>query len=197
MLSRQPLTKTKRRVPRCWLMVDARLGEHIPAIVAAMPPRSAVVVRPYAMRLEGRTEMIKGIRRAARAKRHLLLIAGGGSDAGFDGRHGGTRKTTGFLSLPVHGRRELAQANRLGADAVLISPVWPTRSHPDGAALGKRGFACLAAGSSAQAIALGGVTARGFARLKIHGTAGWAAIDAWLPSKLDDRRNQKRNWVPT
>ena len=186
MLSRQPLTKTKRRVPMCWLMCDARLGADIPAIVAAMPPRSAVVVRPYAMQIEGRAELIRAIRRAARAKRHLLLIAGGGSDAGFDGRHGDGRRAKGFLSLPVHGRRELAQANRLGADAVLISPVWPTRSHPDGNSLGTRGFAHLAARSSAKVIALGGVSARGFARLKIHGAAGWAAIDAWLPS--DTRR---------
>lgn len=184
MLSRQPQPspKTKRRVPVCWLMVDARLGARIPAIIAAMPPRSAVVVRPYAMRAEGRVELIRAIRRVARAKRHLMLIAGGGPDAGFDGRHGGDGRTTGFLSLPVHDGHELAQANRLGADAVLISPVWPTRSHPDGNCLGKRGFARLAAGSSADVIALGGVTARGFARLKIHGATGWAAIDAWLPS---------------
>ena len=182
MLSRQPPTKTKRLVPRCWLMVDARLGNSVPAIVAAMPPRSAVVVRPYAMQIEGRAALIRAIRRAARAKRHLLLIAGGGSDAGFDGRHGGGRRTTGFLSLSVHNQRELAKANRLRADAVLISPVWPTRSHSGDRCLGKRGFARLAAGSSAKGIVLGGVTARGFARLKIHGAEGWAAIDSWLPS---------------
>ena len=183
MLSRQPPTKAKRHVPRCWLMCDARLGDAIPAIVAAMPPRSAVVVRPYAMRVEGRAESIRAIRRVARAKRHLVLVAGDGPDAGFDGRHGSNRRTKGFLSLPVHDRRELAKANRLGADAVLISPVWPTRSHPDGKALGKRGFARLAAASLPKVIALGGVTARQFARLRIHGAARWAAIDAWLPSK--------------
>ena len=188
MLSRQPQPspKRKRRVPRCWLMCDARLGQCIPAIIAAMPPRSAVVVRPYAMQAEAQAELIRAIRRVARAKRHLLLIAGGGSGAGFDGRHGGGRRTTGFLSLSVHNQRELAKANRRKADAVLISPVWPTRSHPDGNSLGTRGFAHLAARSSAKVIALGGVTARGFARLKIHGAAGWAAIGAWLPS--DTRR---------
>lgn len=183
MLSRQPPSspKTKRRVPVCWLMCDARLGTRMSAIVAAMPPRSAVVVRPYAMQVEKRAELIRSIRRVARAKHHLLLIAGGGSDAGFDGRHGGACRTKGFLSLPVHDRRELAQANRLGADAVLISPVWPTRSHPDGNTLGRQGFACLAAASMARPVALGGVRARQFARLRIHGATGWAAIDAWLP----------------
>lgn len=168
-------------MPRCWLMVDARLGARVPAIVAAMPPRSAVVVRPYAMQAGGRMAQIMAIRRVARAKRHLLLIAGGGPEAGFDGRHGDGRRTKGFLSLPVHDRRELANANRRGADAVLISPVWSTRSHPDGAVLGKRGFARLAGDSPAKPVALGGVTARRFARLRIHGASGWAAIDAWLP----------------
>jgi thiamine-phosphate pyrophosphorylase len=186
MLPRQPSPSLKKNhhVPICWLMVDARLGDAIPAIVAAMPPRSAVVVRPYAMRAGNRIGLIRAVRRVARAKRHLLLIAGGWSDAGFDGRHGDGRQTKGFLSLSVHDRRELARANRLRADAVLLSPVWPTRTHPDGATLGKRGFARLAAGSSAQAIALGGVTARQFARLRVHGAGGWAAIDAWLPSNI-------------
>ena len=185
MLSRQPLspsTRAPRAVPRCWLMCDERLGDRILSVIAAMPPCSAVVVRPYAMQAGHRAAVIRAIRRTARAKRHLLLIAGRGSDAGYDGRHGyGLWRTTGFLSAAVHDRHELARAIRCGADAVLISPVWPTRSHPDSATLDRKGFARLAAASSAKAIALGGVTDRRFGQLRIHGAAGWAAIDAWLP----------------
>ncbi len=186
MLHRQPRQPQRKRVPTCWLMADARLGDTIAAVLAAMPPRSAVVVRPYAMRAEGKAKLIRAIRRVARAKRHLLLLAGRGAEAGFDGRHGWNGgvpilRTTGFLSLPVHDRRQLAQAQRLRADAVLISPVWPTRSHPVGATLAAKGFSSLAATAKGRAVALGGMTHQRFDRLRGHGATGWAAIDAWLP----------------
>lgn len=184
MLDRQPLCrkKTPAPLPTSWLMVDARLGHAIPAIVSAMPPRSAVVVRPYAMARNGLATMIRTIRRVARARRHLLLIAGSVSEAGFDGRHGMSkppRPARGWRTIPVHNRRELLQAKRLRADALLISPIWPTRSHPGAATLSARGFARLAATAPKQAVALGGMDARLFRRLRIHGAAGWAAIDAW------------------
>ena len=185
MLDRQPLCHKKRPLPTGWLMVDARLGSAIPAIVAAMPPRSAVVVRPYAMAKDGLSCMIRAIRRAARAKRHLLLIAGTGPEAGYDGRHGRSqplRPARGLRSMPVHNRHELQQARCLRADALLISPVWPTRSHPDAATLSAKGFARLAATVPQKAIALGGMNARLFRKLRIHGAAGWAAIDAWQNS---------------
>ncbi len=191
MLPRQPPQPMRQRktVPVCWLMCDVRLGDGIPAIVAAMPPRSAVVVRHYAMRPEGRGSLIRAIRRVARAKHHLLLLGGSGSAFGYDGRHGGGgskpwRPNGGFLSLPVHDRCELARAKRFGADAVLISPVFATRSHPGGTTLGQRGFARLAATLPGKAVALGGMTAQRFKRLRAHGASGWAAIDAWQADQI-------------
>lgn len=179
-----PLRADRRRIPLCWLMIDARLGEGLPRAIAAMPPRSAVVVRPYALATKGRAATIRAIRRAARAKRHLLLLAGDGSLSGYDGRHfgGGARLRAaggGFLSVPVHDRAEALRARRLAADAVLVSPVWPTRSHPGAAVLGVRGFAGLARLSGCYAIALGGMTATRFIALRRHGAHGFAAIDAW------------------
>ena len=95
MLPRQsllaPATLPRRvrpSLPSCWLMTDRRLGPAMPAIVAAMPPRSGVIIRPYAMDTQGRTATIRAIRRIGRAKRHLVLMAGRRIQ-GFDGRHGG------------------------------------------------------------------------------------------------------------
>lgn len=181
MLPRQPLPSTRNRIPPRWLMCDARLGGAIPAILAAMPPRSAVIVRPYAMQPDGRAALIRAVRRVARGKRHLLLLAGNGSDLGYDGRHGSNRSTCGFISQAVHDRRELARAKRLSADAILVSPVFPTRSHPGSTTLGRRGFAQLAATMPGKTVALGGMSAERFKRLRGHGANGWAAIDAWLP----------------
>lgn len=67
---------------------------------------------------------------------------------------------------------------RQGADALFISPVFPTRSHPGTSALGARRAAAIAKGLPVRRIALGGMDASRYARL--IGFDGWAAIDAWL-----------------
>jgi thiamine-phosphate pyrophosphorylase len=74
----------------------------------------------------------------------------------------------------VHGPREIALANRLGADAMLLSPVFPTRSHPGGAVLGPVRFRLLARLAARPVIALGGLDRRTARRLV---WARWAAID--------------------
>lgn len=169
-------------VPRCWLMCDARLGGHMPAIIAAMPPRSAVIVRPYAMEQLGLTHMLRAIRRAARAKRHRLLLSGGGGLSGYDGRHGmvHTGKKSAFLSLSVHNAAGALRARRSRANVVLVSPLWPTRSHPDAKGIGHARFRQLARQSGCPAIALGGMNSARCRLARRHGAHGWAAIDAWL-----------------
>jgi len=171
-------------------MTDRRLGDALPALIAAMPPRSGVIVRPYAMDPKGRTATIRAIRRICRAKRHVVLIAAR-DGRGFDGVHAGgaNRQTSrvkvcGLLSMPVHDEREAARARRLGADLCLISPVLPTRSHPGGTALGQSGLARLARqiGPRAKALALGGMDAARFPKARRQGAYGWVAIDAWLPT---------------
>lgn len=189
-----------RRVPSRWLMTDSRLGGALPKIVATMPPRSAVVVRPYALDPAGRDALIRHIRRVARAKRHVLLLAGDGNAAGYDGRHGlmarDVRCCGGLLSMAVHNRRDARLARHIGADAALISPIFTTRSHADARVIGARGLMRLAAmAQPAKAIALGGMNAKRFSQLRYHGAVGWAAIDAW--SALSGQINQNRNCVPT
>lgn len=187
MLPRQAsvVRRTVKRVPTCWLMTDRRLGDAMPRILARMPPRSAIVIRPYAMARDGRAALIRRLRHVARAKRHLLLLGGSGSLQGFDGRHlGGGDQQSGqrpaFVSAPVHDRREAAAALRMTVDAALISPVFVTRSHAEGTSLGLRRFAGLAVRFRGRAVALGGMTAPKFKRLRCQGASGWAAIDAWL-----------------
>lgn len=170
-----------RPVPRCWLMTDARIGAALPAIAAKLPPRSAIIIRRFAMEPAKRDDLIRRLRRAARARRHLFLWSGPQRPVGYDGRHSPIRgRDNGFLVMPVHNQREAMTARQGRANAVLISPVRPTRSHPGAAVLGIRGFRRLAANREYPAIALGGMDGRIFRRLRIHGAHGWAAIDAWM-----------------
>ena len=70
--------------------------------------------------------------------------------------------------------REIAQARRKGADAVMLSPVFPTRSHPGSEVLGPVRFQMLARLCSAPVIALGGMDV---AKARAVGWNRWAAID--------------------
>jgi thiamine-phosphate pyrophosphorylase len=85
-----------------------------------------------------------------------------------------------LLTAAVHGRRGLARARRLRADAVLVSPVFPTRSHPGARALGPLRWAALARRAGRPAIALGGIGPGNAGRLP-RWAAGLAAIDGFRP----------------
>lgn len=81
-----------------------------------------------------------------------------------------------LLSAACHTLAELRQAARIGADFVTLSPVLPTRSHPDATPLGWARFTELAAASSVPVYALGGMTRAHLATAQACGARGIAAI---------------------
>jgi len=62
-----------------------------------------------------------------------------------------------LCAASCHDARELAHAQSLSLDFVVLSPVLPTLSHPDASVLDWDGFAGLAHGSSLPVYALGGM----------------------------------------
>ncbi|WP_376097518.1 thiamine phosphate synthase [Roseomonas sp. CCTCC AB2023176] len=81
-----------------------------------------------------------------------------------------------LLSAAAHGRRGMSRAWSCGADAILLSPVFPTASHPGARGLGPLRWAALARRAGLPAIALGGMDPLRARRLPPI-AAGWAAID--------------------
>lgn len=159
-----------------WLLTDERMGAALWDALAALPRGSGVVFRHGATPERERAVLLTRIKRLAR-RRGLCLV-----------EPGGTR----FPRLrPAHSLREAIAARRAGADAMLVSPVFPTRTHPGARALGPLRASRIARAVNVPAIALGGMTQRRFARLKRMGFAGWAAIDGLTPV-----RDQKRKAVP-
>lgn len=116
----------------------------------------------------------------ARARGHVLIVAGSPDLARAwlaDGAYGGRlpKATKGVLRLAtVHSLREIGAANRMDADAAMLSPVFPTRSHPGAKALGPLRFRLLARWAAIPVIALGGMDLRAARRI---GWQRWAAID--------------------
>jgi thiamine-phosphate pyrophosphorylase len=166
MRNRQPL-------PAIWLISDLRNDAVLEAALLRLPRGSGFIFRHYHLNEAERRARFAQLCRIARSRRHLVALAGSAAQArrwGADLAYG----PAGQL-VPVHSLRELRRAAQ--AQAVLLSPAFPTRSHPGGKVLGPLRWKFIAARSKLPVIALGGMDPRRARRLK---TAYWAGIDAFL-----------------
>lgn len=165
------------RYPVLWLMTDERMGERLWPALRRLPPRSGVVFRHYALPPAERQALLRRVRRVARARRLLLVVARPDRIGVANGVHG-SPKERGVRTWPAHDRREAVAGARAGADLLFVSPLHPTRSHPGQGALGPARAAAIGRGLGPKLIALGGMTPRRFRAARTLGFHGWAAIDA-------------------
>jgi len=169
-------------LPGLWLISDARNDARLERALAALPRGSGLIYRHYHLDGPERLARFRALRRAARARGHRIVLADSALTArewGADGIYGAPRslwpRRRGLIHLATaHDLAELGLAARLGADAALLSPVFPTRSHPGGAVLGAVRFRLLARQAALPVIALGGMNPR---RARALRWRCWAAID--------------------
>ena len=90
-----------------------------------------------------------------------------------------TRPRTELLSASCHSREQLEQAQAIGADFILLSPVQPTASHPDARPLGWQTFKDMVETVNIPVYALGGVSTEDISKAKLSGAQGVAAISAF------------------
>ena len=159
-----------------WLMTDERLGDGLWRALRRLPPGGGVVFRHHATPPAERRRLWLKVRRAAHARRQLVVSAGT-LLPGADGLHGLKR---GMLrTRPAHDRRQAIAARRAGASVVFVSPVFATRSHPGTRVLGPMRAARVAMGLGLTVIARGGMDARRWGRIRRFSFDGWAGIDAF------------------
>lgn len=83
-----------------------------------------------------------------------------------------------------HLLQDVEKANMLGCDAILLSPVQPTATHPDQAALGWEKFNLMTRQAHMPVYALGGVQITDLALAQQYGAYGVAGIgDFWQSNK--------------
>lgn len=181
--------------PRLWVVGDAR---RLPDARKAVPGLAAgrrrgvggVLARDQA------AAVLPALARDCRQIGVALLIAGDGRAALRlrAGLHVPDRRVTAGLlpflaarragapwarlTVAVHGRAGVARLHHLGADAGIVSPAFPTASHPGAPALGPYRWAKLAA-RVPRALALGGIEPATAGRLPRH-CAGLMAIGAFI-----------------
>ena len=167
--------------PNLWLVTDERNDAGLDAALRRLPRGSGLIYRHYHLPDAERVERFHQLAGIARARGMVVILADSALTAaewGADGIYGAPRALyprRDMLRLATaHSLREIGEANRMGADAVLLSPAFATRSHPGAEALGPVRFRLLAAHSRIPVIALGGMDQRNADRL---GWPFWAAID--------------------
>jgi thiamine-phosphate pyrophosphorylase len=183
-------SRAQRTLPPLALLTDRdRLADPLGA-ARRLPAGSLVVLRHYGdperVLLAGR------LAKVCRARRLVLVVAGDLGlairlRAGLHLAEGLARTASprlrlwhrrggGLLTVAAHSAAALQRARRLGADAALLSPVFPTVSHPEAAGLGPLAFRRLCRGAGLPVYALGGVSVTTVRRLAGSGAVGIATI---------------------
>jgi thiamine-phosphate pyrophosphorylase len=170
-------------------MTDERIGDALWPALAGLPRGSGVIFRHHDTPAAERRRLYDAVRAIAKRRGLTLVLAGSPRQAiGWraDGAHGRSPHIGAARNLvrtsPAHDRRELVAARRAGADLILLSPVFATRSHPGQPALGPVRFGLMVGSPPQQVIALGGMTSGRLRRVIALGAYGWAAIDGLTPN---------------
>lgn len=186
-----PLRQTL--IPPIWLVSDARNDAGLEQALARLPRGSGLIFRHYHLPEAPRRARFEVLKKAAKLRGHLVVLAGDARKARSwraDGAYGdAARLARGPACLRLvtaHSLRELGRTKR--ADGVLLSPVFMTRSHPGAGSLGPLRFLMLARQSKVPVIALGGMTAKRSRRIPI---SSWAAIDGLVPQKVPKRHESR------
>jgi thiamine-phosphate pyrophosphorylase len=184
-------SRLRNCLPHKWLMTDPRLGDRLLPAIQALPAGSGVIFRHYDLPSEERQRLFYAVRTICRRRGLTLLLASPPKNAlhwDIDGLHNyKSGRRTYLRSASVHNLKELKSATQQKANLIFVSPIYPTKSHPQARPLGPSGLQhiCGHRRCSAVVIALGGMTQPLAMMFKNQNIDGWAGIDAFSKS-IDD-----------
>ncbi|HMP63504.1 MAG TPA: thiamine phosphate synthase [Phenylobacterium sp.] len=178
-------------MPPLLLFTDPQRTPDVLAAAAALPRGAGVVYRGFG-RPEAQAEA-QALRRLTRRRGVRLFI---GADAGLarrvraDGIHlperlagrAGALRRSGFqVTAAAHSLGAARRGLAAGAQAVVVSAVFPSASPSAGAPLGPLRFAVLARAAGGPVYGLGGINEKSARRLLATGAAGLAAVEGLAP----------------
>jgi thiamine-phosphate pyrophosphorylase len=178
-------------LPTVWFVTDPERTPDPVGIARQLPRGCGIIYRHFGADDAETTAM--SLARIARERKQTLLI---GADPELAARVGAAgvhlpermmgevrrlkaRHPRWIVTVAVHAPRAARRAHTAGADAVLLSTVFPSRSPSAGRAVGEVRLAALVRASHVPILALGGVNALTAARLVATSVAGFAAVDAF------------------
>ena len=147
---------TRRQIiPEQWLILDRRPTDCVWGTVRRLPRGSGILV---IIRL--RPVECRRLRNLANLRDFETAIGG-------------------RSAARVHDMRELRRALLVRSSLILLSPLYPTQSHPDWMPLPRMRAATYARLTKRTAIALGGMNVQRYAKIAPLGFIGWAGISAF------------------
>jgi thiamine-phosphate pyrophosphorylase len=177
-------------------MTDPRADAWLMAAAARLPRGAGIILR-HGHLAEGERRLLgTALLRVARRRGLWLLAVDPPPGLAVDGVHLTSRHRRrpwqrgrrAVVTAAAHDMRDGARARRLGAQVLLVSPVFETRSHPGVRPLGPLRLAALARALPLPVMAMGGMDARRLRRLRPLGAEGLAGIDCWRPPEAADQK---------
>ncbi len=183
-----------RVLPPLILMSDPQRIPDLEAVARRLPRGSAIVLRAFG----ARDAVAQGRRLAAIARRRGLVLLAGADPAlarsiGAQGVHLPERlahragplkraRPDWLVTAAAHSAPACRRAFAAGADAVMLSPVFESRSPSAGIPLGPVRFAAVVRRAGGPVYALGGVDPHTARRIAHSGAVGLAAVEALAKS---------------
>jgi thiamine-phosphate pyrophosphorylase len=177
-------------LPPVIFMTDAERTPDPGAAIKRLPKGAGVIFRHY--QVPNRKEIAQSLVLLCRQRRITFLVAEDwrlAMEINADGIHlpehdlrswrGCSTRLGGknfMITAAAHSQKSLWAAARAGVNAVLVSPVFPTVSHPKNVPLGITRFANMCRVSPVPVYALGGISKNNLARLHNSGCVGVAGI---------------------
>nr|WP_295106946.1 thiamine phosphate synthase [uncultured Caulobacter sp.] len=185
-----PRTARGRALPALLFFTDPARVSNPEAVAERLPAGSGIVFRAFGA--EDAVDQGRRLRAIADG-RGLILLAGAHASLaegiGADGLHLPEASVAAIprlraeharwlITAAAHDVLAVQAAQRAGADAVVVSPVFPSNSPSAGEPLGVEGLKDLVGATTLPVYALGGVRARTVTQLIGSGIVGIAAVEA-------------------
>lgn len=185
-----PRTARGRTLPGLLFFTDPERVPHPETVAERLPAGAGIVYRAFGA--EDSVERGRRLRTIA-TERGLLLLVGAhpglAEGIGADGLHVPERLSAEIprlraeharwlITVAAHDLTAVEAAQRAQADAVVVSPIFPSNSPSAGEPLGVDGLKALVAATPLPVYALGGVHARTVSQLLGSGVVGIAAVEA-------------------
>lgn len=191
-LGRHDRPGKRQALPRLWFVTDPDRTSDPAAVATCLPRGAGIIYRAFGAKKA--VKVGQGLARIARRRGLVLLV---GADEGLAAAIGAAgvhlperlalraprlraRRPDWIVTVAAHGPTALRRGERLGADAILLSTIFTSRSASAGRPIDPVRLCALSRLVRTPVIALGGVNAVTAPRLTPCGVYGLAAVEGWL-----------------
>lgn len=198
--------KRNQKLPVSVFFTDRKRVEDFSVVIKSLPRNSAIIIREYDLEKNDRENFAKEIIKIAKLEGFICLIgkdidlakklkADGVHFSDFDKLSAKILNRSGFnkkfiFSFACHDENSIKKAQKLKADMIFISPIFPTLSHLNTKNIGLKNLSKISLKTknniygknrfSPAIYALGGINQSNISAIRKFNLSGFAAISLFL-----------------